>query len=69
MCQTEFAVSATCEKARICINVATTKENLIIITLTFLNIKNGVNHFGLALWTMLFLKIKPIQIPPTTEIF
>lgn len=69
MCQMEFTVRATCEKSRIYIKVATTKENLIIITLIFLNTKNGVNHFGLALWTTLFLKIKPIQIPPTTEIF
>lgn len=29
MCQMEYAVNATCEKARICTNLNTTKENLI----------------------------------------
>lgn len=39
MCQMEYAVSPICEKARICINLDTTEENLIIIIL-LLNIKN-----------------------------
>lgn len=55
MFQTEYTVSPACEKARICINLDTTEENLIIIIL-LLNIKNSVNHLGLPLWTKLFLK-------------
>lgn len=33
MCQMEYAVNATCEKARMCTNLDATKENLIIITI------------------------------------
>lgn len=54
------AANATREKARICTNLDTTKEILIIIILNFLNIKNGINYVDHALWTKLYLKIKGI---------